>query len=154
MATARGAHVTAVTSQSKRAAVRGLGADATLPREADLVADVGAEGVDVVIDLVGGAGFPALLEVLRRGGRYAASGAIAGAIVDLDLRTLYLKDLTLYGATALDSGVFGQLLHHIEAGRIAPLVAQTYPLEEIAEAQRAFLAKQFVGKIVLRVAAE
>ena len=49
--------------------------------------------MDAIVDAVGGDAFPALLELLRRGGRYAAAGAIAGPIVALDLRTLYLKDL-------------------------------------------------------------
>ena len=74
---------------------------------------------------------------------------VAGAVVDLDLRSLYLKDLTLYGCTVLDPGVFAALVGHIENGRIAPLVARTFALEQIAEAQSLFLARQHTGKIVL-----
>ena len=81
--------------------------------------------------------------------RYAVAGAIAGPIVDLDLRTLYLKDLSLFGCTVLGNWVFAELVGHIATGRIRPLVSATYPLREIASAQADFLTKRHVGKIVL-----
>jgi NADPH:quinone reductase-like Zn-dependent oxidoreductase len=90
-----------------------------------------------------------LLDVLRRGGRYATAGAIAGPLVELDVRTLYLKDLTLIGCTFQDDIVFENLVGYIEADEIKPLVAQTFPLNEIAAAQEQFLAKKFTGKLVL-----
>ena len=98
---------------------------------------------------VAGPGFGAVLEVLRRGGRYASSGAIAGPLVDLDMRTFYLKDITLIGCTAWDEPVFPNLISYIERGEIRPLVAATYPLEDIATAQQEFLKKEHVGKFVL-----
>ena len=76
-------------------------------------------------------------------------GAISGPIVDLDLRTLYLKDLCLVGCTVLEQQVFSNLVGYIERGEIKPLVAATFPLEEIVAAQEAFLTKRHVGKIVL-----
>ncbi len=132
---------------SKHQAVAGLGADVVLDRHAPL-----EEGAyDAVIDVVGGSGFGSLLSALRPGGRYAVSGAIAGPVVDLDLRTLYLKDLTLYGCTALDDGVFANLVGYIERSEIRPVVCATFPLEKIEAAQRVFLEKRHVGKIVLEV---
>ena len=77
------------------------------------------------------------------------SGAISGPIVDLDLRTLYLKDLRLIGCTVLEPEVFPNLIGYVERGEIKPLVAATYPLTEIVAAQEAFLTKRHVGKIVL-----
>jgi NADPH:quinone reductase-like Zn-dependent oxidoreductase len=149
LAKRRGASVLAVTSASRADQVRGLGADRTIPRTADLVEMCGREAVDVVVDVVGGPRWPALLEILRRGGRYAVTGAIAGPLVTLDLRTLYLKDLRLLGCTILEPGVFGNLVAYIERGEIRPVLAKTYPLEEIVRAQQEFLGKQFTGKIVL-----
>jgi NADPH:quinone reductase-like Zn-dependent oxidoreductase len=55
--------------------------------------------VDLVVDNVGGAAFPDMLELLKTGGTLITSGAIAGPVVDLDLRTLYLRDLRLLGTT-------------------------------------------------------
>ena len=54
----------------------------------------------MVADVVGGADVPGWVRSLRRGGRYVCAGAIAGPVVDLDLRVLYLNDLEVIGATA------------------------------------------------------
>jgi NADPH:quinone reductase-like Zn-dependent oxidoreductase len=151
LATARGASVIAVTTPAKADTLRDLGATRCLSREDDIPATLGRDSLDVVIDLVGGPSWPKLLEALRPGGRYAASGAIAGALVELDLRTLYLKDLTLYGSTALDPETFPALIGHIESGRVRPLVARTFPLSQIRDAQQAFQSKAHVGKIVLTI---
>jgi len=151
LARRRGARVVAVASAAKADVVRRLGADAVVTRDEDPVAALGAGSVDAVIDVVGGPGWPRLLDVLRNGGRLATSGAIAGPIVELDLRTLYLKDLRLIGCTAQEPAVFANLVGYIERGEIEPLVAATYPLTEIARAQEEFLAKSFTGKLVLVV---
>ena len=149
LAQARGADVWALAGSDKAAGVLALGAGRVVPRDADLVAAFGRDSVDVVIDVAGGPQFGALLQVLRPGGRYAVAGAIAGPIVDLDLRTLYLKDLSLFGCTVLGNWVFAELVGHIATGRIRPLVSATYPLRDIASAQADFLTKRHVGKIVL-----
>ena len=149
LAKRRGAHVTAVASSSKADDLRALGADRVIDRNADLIAGVGADSIDVVVDLVAGSAWAGLLDVLVRGGRYVTAGAIAGPLVELDLRTLYLKDLTLIGCTFQDDEVFGNLVGYIERGEIRPLVAKTFPLRDIAIAQEEFLAKKFVGKLVL-----
>ena len=152
LAKARGARVIAVTSAAKQEQLIELGADATVERDADLIGELGVNSVDVVVDLVAGPAWPSLLELLRPRGRYAVSGAIAGPIVELDVRTLYLKDLSFFGCTMLDTGVFNRLIERIESGQIRPLVAATYPLSKIGAAQAAFQAKTHVGKIVLHVA--
>ena len=144
-----GSNVFEASSFAKAAEVMALGADRVIDRDADLVAELGEGSVDVVLDLVGGPGWPQLLDILKRGGRYAISGAIAGPLAQIDLRTLYLKDLTLYGATFQEDEVFETLVHYIEAGRIRPVVARTYPLKDIIQAQKDFLAKGHVGKLVL-----
>jgi NADPH:quinone reductase-like Zn-dependent oxidoreductase len=90
-----------------------------------------------------------LLDVLKKGARYATSSAIAGPIVELDVRTLYLKDLTLMGCTFQSSIIFENLIGYIERNEIKPLVARTYPLEEIVQAQKDFLSKKYIGKLVL-----
>jgi NADPH:quinone reductase-like Zn-dependent oxidoreductase len=105
--------------------------------------------VDVVIDLVAGPPFQQLLKLLKRGGRYVSAGAIGGPLVSFDTRTFYLKDLQLIGCTAWDEPVFPTLVSCIEQNRIRPLLAQTFLLEDIAEAQKEFLRKQFVGNFVL-----
>lgn len=149
LAKRRGAHVVAVASMSKAGDIRALGADEVVDRTADPIAAIGRDAFDVVVDLVGGGGWPSLLDVVGRGGRVATAGAISGPLVKLDLRTLYLKDLSLFGCTYQDDAVFENLVSYIERGEIHPVVARTFPLREIGEAQETFLAKKFTGKLVL-----
>jgi len=149
LARRRGAQVTAIAGADKAVAVRALGADQVIARDAGLEALFGPEHFDAAVDVVGGAGFADILGCLKRGGRYGVAGAISGPVVELDLRTLYLKDLRLLGCTILEPEVFPNLIGYIERGEIKPLVAATYPLAQIVAAQEAFLTKRHVGKIVL-----
>lgn len=151
LAVARGATVAAIAGSDKHSQMRTIGAAEVADRDADLVAAFGTDMFDVVIDVVGGAAWPSLLTVLRPGGRYATAGAIAGPDVALDLRTMYLKDLTLFGCTVLDDGVFARLVRRIENGSIRPLIAAVMPLHDIVAAQQLFLSKRHVGKIVLTI---
>ncbi|BCO19392.1 alcohol dehydrogenase [Alteromonas sp. KC3] len=149
LAKARGAYVVAVTSKEKQGEVNALGADETVTRDADWKSLYKNKPFNVVIDLVAGARWPDLLELLSTFGRYATSGAIGGHDVILDVRTLYLKDLQLIGCTVLQEGVFASLVKHIERGSIKPIVAATYPLKEIKQAQQDFELKKHTGKLVL-----
>ena len=149
LAKRRGASVLAIASAAKAADVAALGADRVIERGTDLVAELGADSIDVVVDLVAGPDWPPLLDVLRRGGRYVTAGAIAGPIVEFDVRTLYLKDLSFFGCTYQPAGVFENLVGYIERGEICPLLARTWPLADIVAAQEAFLSKQYTGKLVL-----
>jgi len=149
LAKRRGAAVTAVAGRAKTEQVRALGADRVIDRDDDIVAALGERSVDVVVDNVSGPAFGGLLDVLRRGGRYVSSGAIGGPLVTFDKRTFYLKDLTLIGCTAWDEPVFPALISYLERGEVRPLVAKTFPLERIADAQREFLEKRHVGNFVL-----
>jgi|TARA_B110000908_G_scaffold52038_1_gene63515 NADPH:quinone reductase-like Zn-dependent oxidoreductase len=149
LAKRRGAYVIAVAGITKHDDVRALGADQLVARGDNLITAIGADNVDLVIDLVAGPDWPQLLDVLCRGGRYAVSGAIAGPMVELDIRTLYLKDLTFFGCTFQDPIVFSNLVSYIEAEDIRPVVARSYPLTQIHKAQTDFLNKGFTGKLVL-----
>ena len=149
LAKLRDATVIAQCAREKSKEVLQIGADRIVLRDSDLVAEMGRDSVDVVIDLVGGSRWTQLLDIIKPGGRYATSGAIAGPIVELDLRTLYLKDLTLYGCTFQPKVVFINLIKYIEDNKIKPLVAKSYPLKEIKQAQLDFLSKKFTGKLVL-----
>ena len=149
LAKRRGAEVIAIAGAAKIDRVRSIGADHVIERNADPLAVLGEDSVDIVVDNVAGPDFGAMLKVLKRGGRYVSSGAIGGPLVRLDMRTFYLKDLNLIGCTAWDEPVFPNLVSYIERGEIRPLLAKTFPLEQIAAAQREFLEKAHVGKFVL-----
>ncbi|MCT4608967.1 MAG: alcohol dehydrogenase family protein [Pelagimonas sp.] len=150
LAKRRGARVIALASEAKHDQVAALGADRVLPRgPSDLRGALGDEKITVVADVVGGAYWPQLIDILERGGRYTCSGAIAGPMVELDLRTFYLRDLTLTGSTVIDPEVMPNLVRYIEEGAIRPVLAATYPLDQLREAQAAFIAKEHTGNIVV-----
>ena len=151
LAKARGAHVIAVVSAGKAVPIRALGADVTLDRNECLLRALGANAVDVVVDLVGGDQWSKLPDVLKPFGRYAVAGAIAGPVVTMDLRALYLKDQSFFGCTIVDEGVFARVLRLIEEGDVKPVVAAIYPLADITKAQEAFISKAHVGKLILRI---
>ena len=150
LAKRRGARVIAMASEAKHGDVATLGPDMIIGRGPDnLRAALGEEKVTVVADVVGGPYWPTLIDILERGGRYTCSGAIAGPIVEFDLRTFYLRDLTFTGSTVIDPVVMENLVRYIEAGEIKPALAATYPLEELHAAQTAFIAKEHTGNIVV-----
>jgi len=152
----RGANVIALTRPSKLDAIRETGADVVLDRDADdldgAIRDASSGGVDVFADVVGGGSFAALFETIKRGGHYTTAGAIAGPIVPLDLRTLYLHDITMHGCTMVPPEVFANLVGYIERQEIHPIVARTFPLREMRRAQEAFVEKAHVGAFVIEVA--
>ncbi len=149
LAMCRGAVVTAIVGKTKIDPVRTLGVNKAIARGDDIVACLGEKSVDFVVDNVGGPAFPQMLKVLKRGGKFVSSGAIAGPMVSLDMRDFYLKDLTLIGCTAWDEPVFPNLISYIEKNEIKPLLYKTFPLEKIADAQREFMEKKHFGKFVL-----
>jgi len=145
----RGAKVIAVASKTKHDVISALGAQQVLDRHDDPAEILGPQSVTLVVDLVAGDAFPSLIACLKRGGRYATAGAIGGPMTTLDVRDLYLKDLSFFGSTAQAAETMPNLVGYIERGEIQPLVAQTFPLSEIHAAQDVFLQKKFVGKLVL-----
>jgi NADPH:quinone reductase-like Zn-dependent oxidoreductase len=153
LARRRGARVVAVAGRDKLERVAELGADATVARELDDVpaaaADANGGSFDVVADVVGGVHFGGWLSSLDRGGRYVTSGAIAGPIVELDLRVMYLNDLELIGATVFGPGLFADLVGYVERGEVHPVLAATFPLERIHDAQALFTDKHHVGAIAV-----
>jgi NADPH:quinone reductase-like Zn-dependent oxidoreductase len=149
LARRRGAEVIGIAGAAKHDKLREIGADRLLDRDADPVEALGPENIDVVVDNVAGHGFGTMLKVLKRRGVYVSSGAIAGPLVELDMRDMYLKDLTLLGCTGWDEPVFPNLVSYIERGEIRPLLERTYPLDGIAAAQQDFMKKAHVGKMVL-----
>lgn len=145
LAALRGASVWGVTSPTKAEVVKGQGAVETFVRDAVPPADM----FDVVIDVVGGPAWSGLILALKPGGHYAVSGAIAGPMVQADLRDIYLRDITIHGCTHQAFDVFGRLVEMINSGRIKPLISNIYHLKDIAVAQADFQSKAFPGKLVL-----
>lgn len=153
LARAREAEVVALTSEANEAGVRAAGATHTVLRDdpavADRVRDAAGGSVDVVADVVGGWVFEALLDVLATGGRWVTCGAVAGPVVTLDLRILYLQRRRLIGSTMHTPAQFRRLVADAREGRLDPVVARTYPLTDIHTAQADFLTATHLGNLVL-----
>jgi NADPH:quinone reductase-like Zn-dependent oxidoreductase len=151
-----GARVIAIASRAYREPLLKLGAQDVIARE-----DLGSglplpdllQGIqpNVVADVVAGSQVLPLLEVLAVGGRYVTAGAIAGPMVTLDWRTLYLRHLTLLGSTMGQASEAAQVVRWIESGQLKPQLARSYRLHELHQAQRDFKAKGFFGKLVIQV---
>lgn len=145
LATQLGAEVVGVASDAKADIVRAEGARHVLNRNETPPRD----HFHAVIDLVAGPGWAALIDALRPGGHYAVAGAIAGPMVEADLRRIYLRDITIHGCTYQSRKVLSRLVGKIKAGQLRPRISKTYPMRDIRQAQADFMAKTYAGKLVL-----
>ncbi len=150
-----GARVLATAgSDDKLARLRELGADAVINyRTADFVAEVkkltDRRGVDVVFEHVGGATFAASVRAVATGGRIVTCGATSGFTPEIDLRHIFFRQIAVLGSTMGSKGAMLEVLEHIAAGRLRPIVDRVLPLAEAAEAHRLLESRAVFGKIVL-----
>jgi NADPH:quinone reductase-like Zn-dependent oxidoreductase len=143
-------------TEEKCARARELGADVTINyRQKDFLAEVRAltakRGVDVVFEHVGAETFDRSLRALARGGRLVICGATTGADATINLRLIFFKLLSILGSTMGSLAELREILRHVEAGRLRPVVDRVMPLAQIAEAHRILERREAFGKIVLRV---
>jgi NADPH:quinone reductase-like Zn-dependent oxidoreductase len=153
LARARGARVVAVCSGDKAEAVRTAGAASIVDRRRGQViadaAEAAPQGYDAVVDVVAGPLVGPGLGLLRSGGRWVVAGALDGWAVDLDVRRLYLANLSLVGSTMHTPRIFDLLVEAARRGDVRPVVAATFELAEVAEAQRQLAQRRHVGKLVV-----
>ena len=162
-----GAKIAVTASAGKHEACRSLGADVVIDyRSEDFVQRMaeatGGAGVDVILDVVGGDYLPRNLEALRTDGRIVQVGVLAGKPVPFDVGALMRKRATLIGTTlrarpieakiAITREFAAQMLPHVAAGRLAPLIDSRYPLAEVAAAHERMAANANAGKLVLDIA--
>lgn len=110
-----------------------------------------ARGFDVIIDSAGGENFPALLELASPGGRVVIFGRTAGAIPDISPRTIFWKQLSVFGTTMGTRDEFLSLIDFIDKRNVKPIVDQVFPLANAAEAFQKMDSSQQFGKIVLKI---
>lgn len=167
LAKAQGAKVFATAGGAEKAAAcAALGADHAIDYKAqDFVAVVkeatGKRGVDVVLDMVGGDYLPRNIDCLAMDGRHVSIAFLRGPKVELNMMPVMLKRLTLTGSTlrarsagqkkALAAAVQEKVWPLITAGKVRPVIAATFPLEQAADAHRLMESSTHVGKIMLVV---
>jgi len=165
MAKAMGNRVFATAgSDEKCAACVGLGASAAFNyKTQDFVAGVknatGGKGVDVILDMAAGDFVPRELKALSDDGRLVFIAFLRGAKTELDVNELMRRRLTVTGSTlrprpvefkgAIAARLRERVWPLIEAGKIKPVIYQTFPLAQASEAHKLMESSQHIGKIVL-----
>jgi NADPH:quinone reductase-like Zn-dependent oxidoreductase len=142
------------SSEAKLARARELGADAGIPYEqVDFAAEArrltGKRGVDVVIEHTGQSTWEKSIAALARGGRLVTCGASSGYEGKTDLRVLFAKNLSLHGSYMGRLAEFDEVLSHIRAQRLHPVVDRVLPLAQARAAHEAMEKREQFGKIVL-----
>jgi NADPH:quinone reductase-like Zn-dependent oxidoreductase len=152
-----GARVIATTgSEAKIARAKALGADEVIDYgRQDLVAEckrlTGKRGVDCVVEHVGGEVFVKSVLAAAWGGRVVTCGATAGFTPTIDLRQVFFRQVQILGSTMGSKADLWEVLEHVKAGKLRPVVDRVLPLWEAAEAHRVIEAREAFGKVVLEV---
>jgi NADPH2:quinone reductase len=116
------------------------------------------QGVDVVLDPVGGDRVTDSLRCLRRRGRLLVVGFTAGVIPEVKVNRLLLNNLDVVGVgwgafwlaePSYLAGQWADLLPDLRAGRLLPPIGARHPLEEAAEAVASLEERRALGKILL-----
>lgn len=143
-------------SDAKLDLARSLGAEGGVNYHSDewpkqLLAAMGGEGPDVIIDSAGGAGFNKAIELAKPGGRIVSFGATTGPAPTVEIRRVFWKQLSILGSTMGTGNEFQALLTLAAQHQIRPVIDRVFPLAEAAEAHRRMENAEQFGKIVLRV---
>jgi NADPH:quinone reductase-like Zn-dependent oxidoreductase len=149
-----GAHVYALTTTENIERVKSLGADVVYNRDEvdfsrQIWKDTNKRGVDVVIDSVGEAIWPACVRALARGGRLIVYGATTGFRAELDLRVVFWKQIEVLGTTMSNRSEFEEVMRLVFSGALQPVVDTVMPLEEVRGAHERLERGEQFGKIVL-----
>jgi len=159
VAKAKGARVIATVGNAEKAGwAREIGADEVIDhyaRAGEIHKAVyeltDGLGVDVVVEHVGPAVFSQCLKALKRGGRLVTCGVTSGPSVEIDLRTVFAKHLTIYGSYMGSMSETLELLPLLADGRLRPVVDKVFPLAQAGDAHRRMEESAHFGKIVLAV---
>jgi NADPH:quinone reductase-like Zn-dependent oxidoreductase len=152
-----GALVVATTSgKAKMDYARQIRADIVLDYKSDDVAVkvreiTGGRGADVVFDHHGKATWDANMDALARGGRFVTCGTTSGPEVTLNLSKLYLSAQSILGSTLGTRAELFTILDLVAAGKLAPHIDRTFPLDKIREAHEYMENPNRFGKVVMLI---
>jgi len=146
--------ITTAGSEAKLEKARALGADHGIDHYKQKISDevrkiTNKEGVDIVFEHVGAATWDESVKSLKSGGTLVTCGATTGPTVGLDLRHLFARQLTLLGSYMGTMGELHEVLKHVFAGRLKPVVDRVYPLRHLRAAHEHLETSQMFGKIVV-----
>jgi NADPH:quinone reductase-like Zn-dependent oxidoreductase len=140
--------------ERKMERARELGADHVIDHYKQKISEevrklTNKEGVDIVIEHVGQATWEESMKSLKPAGTLITCGATTGPKVDMDLRFLFSRQLALLGSYMGTMSELYEVLGHVFAGRIKPVIDRTFPLQDIRAAHEYMEHSQMFGKIVL-----
>jgi NADPH:quinone reductase-like Zn-dependent oxidoreductase len=143
-------------NQSKLEKARALGADYLINHYQQKISEevrkiTNKQGVDIVIEHVGPATWDESVKSLKPAGTLVTCGATTGPNVGIDLRFVYSRQLSLLGSYMGTMSELYEVLGHVFAGRVTPVVDKVFPLQEIRAAHQYMEHSQMFGKIVLAV---
>lgn len=146
--------ITTAGDESKLQKARALGADHGINHYQQRISDevrkfTNKEGVDVVIEHVGSATWDESMKCLKSGGTLVTCGATTGPNVGIDLRHLFARQLRLLGSYMGTMGELHEVLKHVFAGRLKPVVDRIYPLADLRLAHEHLEKSQMFGKVVV-----
>ena len=146
--------ITTAGDEAKLAKGRELGADCAINHYQQKISEevrkiTNKEGVDIVVEHVGAATWDESVRSLKTGGTLVTCGATTGPNVGVDLRHLFGRQLSLLGSYMGTMGELHEVLQHIFAGRLKPVVDRTFPLSELRAAHEYLEKSQMFGKIVV-----
>jgi NADPH:quinone reductase-like Zn-dependent oxidoreductase len=146
--------ITTAGDEAKLQKGRALGADFGINHYQQKISEevrkiTNKEGVDIVVEHVGAATWDESLRSLKSGGKLVTCGATTGPGVSLDLRHLFARQLTLLGSYMGTMGELREVLSHVFAGRLKPVVDRVFPLSEIRAAHEYLEKSQMFGKVIL-----
>jgi len=146
--------ITTAGDETKLAKARALGADYGIDHYKQKISQevrkiTNKEGVDIVVEHVGTATWEESMKSLKPGGTIVTCGATTGFNAAFDLRFLYSRQLNLLGSYMGTMGELYEVLAHVFAGRLKPVVDRTFPLQETRAAHEHLEKSQMFGKIVL-----
>jgi NADPH:quinone reductase-like Zn-dependent oxidoreductase len=146
--------ITTACDEAKLAKGRELGADFGINHYQQRISEevrriTNKQGVDVVVEHVGAATWDESVRSLKSGGTLVTCGATTGPHVAIDLRHLFGRQLSLLGSYMGTMGELHEVLKHVFAGRLQPVVDRVFPLSEIRAAHEYLERSQRFGKIVI-----
>jgi len=134
-----------------------LGADVTINREIipnwskEMYKMTNRQGVDVVIDNVGTSTFNDSIRALRIGGRMLVVGNTSGPFVELDLRQVFARQISIIGSTMGPHQDYVKVMNLVFNGTLKPVIGAVYPLNQAKEAQATLAEFEVFGKVVLMI---
>jgi NADPH:quinone reductase-like Zn-dependent oxidoreductase len=148
--------ITTAGDESKLEKGRALGADFGIHHYKQKISEevrriTNKEGVDIVVEHVGVATWDESMKSLKTGGTLVTCGATTGPSVGIDVRHLFARQLRLLGSYMGTMSELNEVLGHVFAGRLKPVVDKTFPLQELRQAHEYLESSQMFGKVVISV---